>query len=111
MKEIEKVTILALDDDNHSPCYALPNRYWSNAHQLMTEMLCEPHNKKFVIKEIKLIYLNPYILHKGKTLIELFDMLDSKPNFKEMPCDKYIERKEAYEFFVNMPIEELYKED
>ena len=107
---MSKIRILMLDDDNHTPCYVMENRYWSNANSLMKEVLCKPHTLEYEIKEIKLIELNTALYYENMSAEDMFDRVDDYRINKRngLTEDEYEKRLKAFNFLWETPEEDLY---
>lgn len=102
------IPVLALDDDNHSPCYVTQGGYWNNAEEFMNEVLCKPHTVEFKIKPITLVYLDDKINHEGMDIWNLFGALEYRPDWTNMTQEQKDRRQKAFDFFWQTSEEVLY---
>lgn len=57
---MEKIQVLALDDDYHDINYVTKDCYYYNVEEFMKECLLKPHDKEYEVRMVRYINLEEY---------------------------------------------------
>ena len=80
---MEKMQVLALDDDYHTINYVTKDCYYYNAEEFMKKCLLKPHDKEYEVRMVRYINLEEDskemmafdYLHRGIKSNDAFDIL------------------------------------
>ena len=89
---MEKIQVLALNDDNHAISFALRGKVFSNYMSFIRECLAKPHQNEF---EIRGIYICDY--YEGidmETMDILFSLVETDPKY--LDGAKLVQRQRAF---------------
>lgn len=56
---MNKIQVLALDDDNHAVCFVTRGSYYSDAASFMKDCLLKPHTCEYEVRMVTLIDFDP----------------------------------------------------
>ena len=98
---MENIRVLALDDDNHSICFAGERHDWSDAAEFIKDRLAAPHTDNY---EIRMITLIDY----DESVDEMFDRLSCCYRPGQLDEEAMTSRLEAFNHLWDMAKEDFY---
>lgn len=98
---MENIRILALDDDNHSICFASERHYWSDAAEFIKDRLAAPHTDNY---EIRMITLIDY----DESVDDMFDRLSCCYRPSQLDAEAAEAREEAFNKLWEIAKEDFY---
>jgi hypothetical protein len=92
------IKVIALNDDNHAPCFATKDTVYNNVRDFMNECLLKPHEEEY---EVHGVYICGPLGELEKmeegTFIDAFSLLECKPS--KLPENEKKERDNYFDLF------------
>ena len=89
------IKVIALNDDNHSPCFATKDTVYNNVRDFMNGCILKPHEEEYEVRGVYICEpLGKLKEIEEETFIDAFSLLECKPsNISEN------EKKERNDYF------------
>ena len=103
------IKVLALNDDNHTPCFVTLGAYYSDAAEFMRECLLKPHTSTYKVAYVSLVDTALPESMSDEEFMEIFDRVATcyNPNRLFMKDEKaWREREKAFDALWHMGSEE-----
>lgn len=94
---MEKIQVLALNDDNHATCFITRGSYYSNAAKFMEECLLKPHTIEYDVRFVYLLDLEG----DEDTMLNIFDQVacEYQPEtLYKRDKEKFFAREKAFDY-------------
>ena len=92
------IKVIALNDDNHAPCFATKDTVYSDVRDFMNACLLKPHEEEYEVRGVYICGPLGELKDMEKdTFNDAFSLLECKPS--NLPEDKEKERSKYFDLF------------
>ena len=100
---MEKIRVLALNDDYHAKTYVTRDNYLGDAADFMKQYLLKPHTQEYEVREIYICDPNGILAEMAEEdFVFAFELLDLYRDMKELEAkfpEQWKERQLAFDLF------------